>query len=848
MAKRFGPYSQYAISEDGRFFGFDENDDNLLRFKMSSDVVEAIQEAFTLIRDDKPLGVPMYWPEMAQSTIEYYSEIFKNAEVIPYVYYLENQVSAPASSNLVPQNFVVNSACVADAVVQAGATKKMAFSAGFDNEGDVLPFTSFDNSSNTYSSYYFNGGSNNKKILQMCSIATKSEHNSVVTKPVLYNIDDFSTDMPLTWKNYKTVQSLFNTTGTIVDPFDVDSIYTTAQLKSKFPGMKTVLRFETYDNTNEETYSQSNPRTEAGILSVSSDFSTKSNPFTNSGTNKNNLGINSFVFFVKTYAPWYDETTGEIDESRESVQYWCFSVMSLIAQRWFTGQYSFTWGSCGGIDSEWNRGRYKDNNFVGLGLQSKNRINAGPIQQCFYIPFTYYIKSNTRFFNDSIIIGNYSEFAPSTQPNNRDWTFELATQNGSSIGIFDSNELLDFLVNGLGLPATLDDDELIHKPVKDWERDFPSGDVPGAGGQIGGLTGGGNGSGIGETFEDVGAPSSSTRGIYTQSSYILNETNMKHLQEAMVNDSLWTAITNMFKNNPQDGVINLIRFPINFDNIVSINNEDVHILGVNVSEMGESGYVRGTKIPNGILTSFDLGSFDFPERFGTFLDFEPYTRTTLFLPFIGFKNISTDAVIGRRIRIHYDIDYSDGSCVCVVRVSNKRTTGTDFSRIETMGFTPLYTFDGQIGQIIPLTQNNAQQKNQSLIKNALTATASIGVGVATGGMGAAAAAVAGVSSAVMNAANTILDKTQHNAGGTISSQQAYAINDLTPFVVIDFPEVNIPNGFQNYSGYITNLYQKMSSMRGFTQFDNVRITETNCTDDEQNELKNLLESGVIINE
>lgn len=847
MAKRFGPYSQYAISEDGRFFGFNENDDNLLRYKMSSEVAEAIQESFTLIKDDtSPILVSKYWPAAAQSTIEYYREMFKNAEVIPYVYYLEEQRVAKAPSNAVPQNFVVNSACISNENLTVGNTKKMCFSADFENSDDVLAFTAFNNLLTNYNSSYYHGGSNNLKILKLCKLATKQEHSSIVSKPIFYNFDNFSPDMSLNWKNYKSKDSLFNTSGSIVDPFDTDSVYTTSQLKTKFPGMKTILRFETYDNSNDGTYTEENQRSEAGVL-YSHEVQNESdlNPFDN--IDNNNRGINSFVFFVKTFANWYDETTGEIDESRESVQYWCFNIMSLFAQRWFDGQYSFTWSIAKSVDSYnyLKRNNYKDNFCIGLGLQAKTGNLYGPIQQSFYIPFTYFIKNNTRFFDSSIVIGNYSN--ASFGDANTDWTFEVATQNGSSIGFFDELEMLDFLVNGLGLPMTFDDSELKYKSTKDWERDFPNADVPGAGGQVGGLTGGGQGSGIGETFDNVGTASSSTRGTYTQSSYILNETNMKHLQEAMVNDSLWTAITNMFKNNPQDGVINLIRFPINFDNIVSINNEDVHILGVNVSEMGESGYVRGTKIPNGILTSFDLGSFDFPERFGTFLDFEPYTKTTLFLPFLGFKQISTDAIVGRRIRIHYDVDYSDGSALCVVRVSNKRTTGTDFSTIESMGYTPLYTFEGQIGQMIPLTQNNAQQKNQSLIKNALTATASIGVGIATGGMGAAAAAV-GVSSAMMNAANTILDKTQHNSGGTISSQQAYAINDLTPFVIIDFPEVNIPNGFQKYSGYITNLYQRMDSVSGFTQFDNVRITGIHCTSDEEKELVNLLESGVIINE
>ena len=840
MAKIFGPYSQYAISESGRFFGFDENDDNLLKYKMSDDVVQAIQESFSLIRDDtSPVFFTKYWPADAQKTIEFYNEIFKDAEVIPYVYYLEEQYITKKPTNGAPQNFVPCSALIAPSAPQFGSAVPMAYSAGFENDGDVLAFSSFEDSSAIDFTNYLWGGAINADILRRCRLATKSEHASVVLKPDIWNVDDLKEgNIGTTWKNYKSLKSLFNISGSIVDPFDIDSVYTFAQMKEKFAGMKFIKSFDIYDNSADGSYSKTNQRQRAGSL-YDGTLTSQSYPW-DPDIGRSNKGKNSFVFFVKTFAPWYN-ADGTVDNSREPVQYWCFNIATLFAQRFFTQQYSFNWSLTNitdGAGAGFLPESFRDGSFVGLGIQSKTATHEGPVPQNFFIPFAWNIKQ-TRYFTNAEVIGDYAASV--------DWNYEIATQNGTSLGFYDSNEMLNFLVNGLGLPATFNDDELLFKSVEDWERDFPTGNVPGAGGQVGGLTGGGQGSGIGETFDDVGPASSSTRGVYTQSSYILNEINMKHLQEAMVNDSLWATITNMFKNNPQDGVINLIRFPINFDNIISIQNENVKILGVDISEMGETGYVRGTKIPNEILTSFDLGYFDFPERFGSFLDFEPYTKTTLFLPFVGFKQISTDAIIGRRVRIHYDVDYSDGSALCVVRVSNARTTGIDFSSIESMGFTPLYTFDAQIGQMIPLTQNNAQQKNQSLIKNALTATASIGVGVATGGMGAAAA-VAGVSSAVMNAANTILDKTQYNASGAASSQQAYAINDLTPYVVIDFPEVNIPNGFQQYSGYITNLYQKMSSMRGFTQFDNVRITGVNCTADEESELKNLLESGVIINE
>lgn len=840
MAKIFGPYSQYAISEDGRFFGFNENDDNLLRYKMSDDVVQAIQESFSLIRDDtSPILVTKYWPADAQPTIEFYNEIFRNAEVIPYVYYLEEQYIADAATNGIPQNFVPCSSFVVSNAPVFGESTKTAYSAGFDNNGDVLAYSSFNSTDTIYQSQYLWGGSLNADILKRCKLATKEEHENIVLKPDIFSIDSLvEGNVRLEWKNYRTLGSLFNTSGSIIDPFDVDSVYNTSDFKTKFAGLKFIKSFDTYDNSADGAYSESNKRERAGTL-WDGNLTGRTYPW-HPNLGQSQKGKNSFVFFVKTFAPWYN-SDGTVDDTRENVQYWCFNIATLFAQRFYNNAYSFNWSMANIYSESFNNFEprtFRDGSFVGLGIQAKTSTGEGPTPQNFFIPFAWNVLK-TRYFTNSVVVGDYA-------PAGVDWENEVATQNGTSLGFYDSNEMLNFLVNGLGLPATLDDDELLFKSVEEWERDFPTGDVPGAGGQIGGLTGGGQGSGIGETFDNVGNPSASTRGTYTQSSYILNELNMKHLQEAMVNDSLWATITNMFKNNPQDGVINLIRFPINFDNLVTINNEDVTILGVNIAEMGETGYVRGTKIPNEIRTAFDLGSFDFPERFGTFLDFEPYTKTTLFLPFIGFKQISTDAIVGRRVRIHYDVDYSDGSCVCVVRVSNARTTGVDFSSIERLGFTPLYTFDGQIGQIIPLTQNNAQEKNQSIIKNSLTTLGSVGLGLATGG--AAGAAVAGVSSAVMNAAGTLMDKTRHNTSGTISSQQAYAINDLTPFVIIDFPEINLPNGFQQYSGYITNLYQRMNSVRGFTQFDNVRVTGINCTADEETELKNLLESGVIINE
>ena len=835
MAKVCGPYSKYAFSLDGKIFNFDENDENLLKYKMSDEVAVALQEALaTQVYDNNVFFGYGFWPESLEKTWEFYKEAFKNCEVIPYVYYMEEQFC----NTTIPHNFVVSSAFNLDALPTSGNTYEMAFASGFDATGEITSTSCFENNANTYTGALYQGNQLNKNIISMCRLATKDNHKNIVVKPILWSLDEyndiFGQANPL-WKQFETLGQCFINTSTILSPE-----MSTATMKEQNPGLFSILRMETKDNSNDGEYTSSNVRSYAGTL-LSNNLSANSNPFYHGESS--NSGINSFVFFVKTYLPWFNDD-GTIDETRTAVQYWCFNIMSILSQRFFALQGGFTRSHC--KTGNFTRDSYKDNNFVGLGVQAHPRNSYDVVPQVYYVPFASYLKHNTRFFKNSKIFGTYSTFTPVGRYG--DWEYGVSTQNGQSVMFtdFDKNEILDFLVNGLGLHATFNDDEFNFKPVDEWEYDFPNPDVPGAGGQIGGLTGGGVGSKDGETYDDVGAPSFATRNSYLTSTYILNELNMRHLQEAMVNDDLWTTITNMFKNNPVDGVISLIRFPINFDNITTINNEDVSILGVNIAEMSETGFVRGTKVPNDIRTGFELGHFDFPERFGTFLDFSPYTKITFFLPFIGFKQISADAVVGRRVKIHYDVDYGDGSCVCVLRISNKRTTGTDFSNIESIGFTPFAVYDGQIGQVIPLTQNNAQQKNETLVKNALSSLASVGIGAAMGG--AAGAAVAGVASAGMNAATTLMDKTRHTAGGTVSNQHAYAVNNLTPYVIIEFPQVNIPAGFQKYSGYITNLYDKMSSVRGFTQFDNVKITGINCTADEENELVNLLESGVIINE
>ena len=67
----------------------------------------------------------------------------------------------------------------------------------------------------------------------------------------------------------------------------------------------------------------------------------------------------------------------------------------------------------------------------------------------------------------------------------------------------------------------------------------------------------------------------------------------------------------------------------------------------------------------------DCGSIDVPLKYGSFIDFEPHAKAKIFIPFVGFRSISINEIIGSKIYIKYHIDILTGVGVCMVKVEDK---------------------------------------------------------------------------------------------------------------------------------------------------------------------------------
>ena len=246
----------------------------------------------------------------------------------------------------------------------------------------------------------------------------------------------------------------------------------------------------------------------------------------------------------------------------------------------------------------------------------------------------------------------------------------------------------------------------------------------------------------------------------------------------------------------------------------------------------------------------DCGTINLTRYFGNFLDFNPYTSIKIYLPFVGFRELDVDEVMGASLHLYYNIDLLTGSCVALLNV-NKKIGGTNLNSV-------LYQFDGMIAADIPITAADYSQVVSAVIKGVASVGASIGIAAATGGTGAPASgailgsAVAsetttavGTAVAVNSAIDMVSSKITVQHGGSLSGSMG-ALATKKPYIIIQRVIPKNPTNYAKLHGIPSNAYKKLSSLKGFTKMQDIQIKSTIGSVDETEEIKQLLLGGVVI--
>lgn len=273
------------------------------------------------------------------------------------------------------------------------------------------------------------------------------------------------------------------------------------------------------------------------------------------------------------------------------------------------------------------------------------------------------------------------------------------------------------------------------------------------------------------------------------------------------------------------------------------------IVPVSVPNGGSTEITVGN-IPTGIQANIsnaqwvtvDCGYIDVKEHWGSYLDYSPYTKFQLYLPFIGIIDIDADDIMDSRVHIKYNVDILTGSCVAFV----KCTQGS-LERI-------LYTFNGECAVNIPFTSNDWT----SVITNLITlgATALSGVKGASLALGSQAinndgeinptqVINAGRANSQASASLVTGSKVNIKRSGTLSASHGLMAR-RKPYLIRTRPLQCKPKTQNVYTGYPSYIRVKLDDCSGFTIVDEMHLENVHATENELKELEIILKTGVYV--
>ena len=275
----------------------------------------------------------------------------------------------------------------------------------------------------------------------------------------------------------------------------------------------------------------------------------------------------------------------------------------------------------------------------------------------------------------------------------------------------------------------------------------------------------------------------------------------------------------------------------------------------------------------------DCGYVDITERYASALDYNPYTKVSLYLPFIGTVPLDTDEVMGHRVKCVYTIDIVSGACVAKIMVNYPDTSNG-----------VLYQFSGHCSISMPLTAADFSSYYAAAMSGLKMAAGMAAAGAGAPGL---AGALLGEPTAHPSSTTTVTRTTERNAAtgrqilsGTESKETSHtpgqasfkelatraSVNTVgavinskfsvehsggftgntgflgvqAPYVIITRPDMCNPDEYGAYNGRPSMMYLYLGNLSGFTQVQNIKLTGIPATNPELGEIAELLKTGVIL--
>lgn len=316
----------------------------------------------------------------------------------------------------------------------------------------------------------------------------------------------------------------------------------------------------------------------------------------------------------------------------------------------------------------------------------------------------------------------------------------------------------------------------------------------------------------------------------------MNASNNFTCMYAMTRDEVNSLLTELNTSTFIDNIQLLFESPI--ENLVSLRcypfdvktrapaTIDGNII-VNVVSLQTNGAYLG-HVTQPLIS---LGSLTVSTQFDNFLDYAPFTKIEMYLPYIGFINLDTNEVMGKTLSVEYAVDYMTGM-------------GTAFVTADGV---MIYTGEGKVGVDITLGgRNTAEIAKNNLMTGINTAGGIASTAVAVG-TGVSAGAIVAMKTLASTTASVIQGNQGHVTKGSIGSCANGFYAPQNAYLIITRPTPSEPTSYASQYGRPSGKTEQLQSLTGYTVVDSVHVEGiTNGTQDEIIEIERLLKNGVIL--
>ena len=268
--------------------------------------------------------------------------------------------------------------------------------------------------------------------------------------------------------------------------------------------------------------------------------------------------------------------------------------------------------------------------------------------------------------------------------------------------------------------------------------------------------------------------------------------------------------------SPMDALISLALFP------VTPPTDGTHNISLGYINSG----VAAPRVSDQFMTVQTSGLV-VPHKYNSYLDYAPYTRAEIFLPFIGFCPLNINDIMGKSVDVTYNIDLLSGVCTAIVHANAQS----------------LYSYSGNMAMFLPLSAGN-WARMLTPIFGMVGGITSLAAGI--GGVMSGAPLLPSTGMAVRGAESIgNMDGNSVSRSGGISGN-AGIMGDYQPFIVVTRPINDKPTTYDNNIGQTYNKSAQLGTLSGFTVIEEAHIEGMNATDAEKQEIEQLLKEGVIL--